>query len=309
MPELTRQNIEQITNEIIKQEVSCSQLLDELIDHICCDVEDEMLHGLTFADAYNKVQLKIGPDRFSQIQKDTLYAIDHKYRNMKNLMKISGIAGTILFGTAALFRIQHWPHAGKLMTLGGLILIFLFLPSALSVLWKETHNRKRVFVFISGFVAGASLIAGALFKAQHWPGTGYLITISFIAWVFMFLPAVLYDTLRVEESKKTKSAIIVGVTGLILYNLGFLIKVHNSTLASILIMLGTVVMGFIALPWYTRLTWSESKTVHPRFIFFIIAFLAVIVPGILINLNMQDGDQDKRIKASAPSGKIEQPVK
>ncbi len=31
---------------------------------------------------------------------------------MKNTMKISGIAGTIMFGFATLFKIQHWPLAG-----------------------------------------------------------------------------------------------------------------------------------------------------------------------------------------------------
>ncbi len=70
---------------------------------------------------------------------------------MKNTMKISGVAGTILFGFAALFKIQHWPGAGIMMTLGALILAFVFMPSALGVLWKETHNRKKLVLFISAF--------------------------------------------------------------------------------------------------------------------------------------------------------------
>ena len=80
------------------------------------------------------------------IQEETLYAVDTKYRYMKNLMKISGVAGTVMFGFAALFKIQHWPGAGIMMTLGALILVFAFMPSALVVLWKETHSRKRLFL-------------------------------------------------------------------------------------------------------------------------------------------------------------------
>ena len=44
------------------------------------------------------------------------------------------------------------------MSLGALILAFVFLPSALNVLWKETHNRKRLFLVISAFFAGMLLI-------------------------------------------------------------------------------------------------------------------------------------------------------
>ena len=76
--------------------------------------------GLNFADAYQTVKQKMGSRRLKEIQEETLYAVDTKYRFMKNTMKISGVAGTILFGFAALFKIQHWPLAGVLMTLGAL---------------------------------------------------------------------------------------------------------------------------------------------------------------------------------------------
>ena len=69
-------------------------------------------------------------------------------------MKISGIAGTVLLGFGALFKIQHWPLAGTMTTLGAVTLALVFMPSALGVLWKETHSRKRLFLFISAFLAG-----------------------------------------------------------------------------------------------------------------------------------------------------------
>ena len=152
-----------------RQEITFSHLPADLIDHICCDVEYEMQNGMTFSEAYKRVKQKMGPRRLKEIQEETLYLVDTKYRKMKNTMKISGVAGTIMFGFAAMFKIQHWPMAGVLMTLGALILAFVFLPSALSVLWKETHNRKRLFLFISAFFAGMLFIFGTLFKIQHWP--------------------------------------------------------------------------------------------------------------------------------------------
>ena len=60
MPELSFQNIEDISLDIRRQEITFSHLADELIDHICCDVENEMQKGLSFTDAYGRVKQKMG---------------------------------------------------------------------------------------------------------------------------------------------------------------------------------------------------------------------------------------------------------
>ncbi len=46
MPELNLQNIDQIRSDISRQEITFSHLLDDLIDHVCCDVEYEMQKGI-----------------------------------------------------------------------------------------------------------------------------------------------------------------------------------------------------------------------------------------------------------------------
>jgi hypothetical protein len=95
MPELSLSDIGQINRDVRREEISFSHLADELIDHICCDVEGKMRDGMSFGDAYRSVKEKLGHGRLREIQKETLYAVDTKYRNMKNTMKITGIAGTV----------------------------------------------------------------------------------------------------------------------------------------------------------------------------------------------------------------------
>lgn len=299
MPELTSQNIEQISCDISRQEIVYSHLLDELVDHVCCDVENEMLAGIAFPEAYEIVKRKAGPGRFREIQKDTLYAVDFKYRNMKNTMKTSAIAGTIMFGLASLFKIQHWPLAGILMTAGAILLAFVFLPTALGVLWKETHNKNRIFLFVSGFIAGAFLIVGALFKVQHWPLAGIMLSASVLSGVFLFFPALLITIFKDEERRKYRYLALTTITGIIFYNLGILFKIQHWPMATLLIIIGTVTTGFIALPWYTRISWHDSKTIHPEFIFLVVACLVIFVPGMLINLNYQE-DKLQQTEAAAP---------
>jgi uncharacterized protein with PQ loop repeat len=292
MPELSLRNIDQIGTDIRKQEISMPSLLDELIDHVCCDVEYEMQHGLDFSAAYHKVRSKIGSRGLKEIQEETLYAVDTKYRYMKNLMKISGVAGTVLYGFAAMFKIQHWPGAGIMMTLGAMIMIFAFLPSALVVLWKETHSAKRLFMFVSAFLTGTCFIAGTLFKIQHWPYAGAILTIGAITGIFIFIPAVLVNRMNDVETRSKRPAYFLGAAGSMLFVAGLLFKIQHWPLATTIMVIGMILLVMIALPLYTWLTWKEENHISPVFIFLIIGSLLIIMPGALINLNLQHSYQE-----------------
>jgi hypothetical protein len=288
MPELSFQNIEDISLDIRRQEIIFSHLADELIDHLCCDVENEMKNGLGFAEAYKRVKQRMGPGRIREIQEETLYAVDSKYRKMKNTMKISGIAGTIMFGFATLFKIQHWPFAGPFLVLGAFVLAFLFMPSALVVLWKETHNRKKLFLFISGFVTGMLFIFGTLFKIQHWPVAGIILSLAVFFAIFFFMPSLLLNRLADPANKPKRLVYIMGAVGAILYVAGTLFKIQHWPLASLFMVLSLIILFIIVLPWYTWLTWKEESHLSASFIFIIIGSLLIVIPGALINLNLRN---------------------
>ena len=265
MPELSFQNIEDISLDIRRQEIIFSHLADELIDHLCCDVENEMQNGLTFAEAYGKSETKNGPRRIKEIQEETLYAVDSKYRKMKNTMKISGIAGTIMFGFATLFKIQHWPLAGPMLFLGALVLAFVFMPSTLVVLWKETHNSKKLFLFISGFVTGMLFIFGTLFKIQHWPQAGIILSLSVLFAIFFFIPSLVLNRFSDPENKPKRPIYLLGAAGSILYVAGTLFKIQHWPLASLFMILALIILFLVVLPWYTWLTWKDASHISACF--------------------------------------------
>ena len=288
MPELSFQNIEDISLDIRRQEIVFSNLAEELIDHLCCDVENEMQNGLDFTEAYNRVKQRMGPGRIREIQEETLYAVDSKYRKMKNTMKISGIAGTIMFGFATLFKIQHWPLAGPMMVLGAFILAFIFMPSTIVVLWKETHNSRKLFLFISGFVTGMLFIFGTLFKIQHWPQAGIILSLSVLFAIFFFIPSLVLNRFADPENKPKRPIYLLGAAGSILYVAGTLFKIQHWQFASLFMILALIILFIVVLPWYTWLTWKNDSHISSAFIFVIIGSLLIIVPGALMNLNLQN---------------------
>lgn len=287
MPELTIYDIDRIAGEVRSQEIIFPHLADELIDHICCDVEQEMDNGLTFNEAYARVRQKIGKRRLKEIQEETLYATDSKYRIMKTTMKFSAVAGTILFGVAAMFKIQHWPGAGIMLTLGALILTFLFMPSALVVLRKETRSRKRLVLFISAFLSAGLFITGILFKIQHWNGAGPVLILAGAVVVFLLIPSLLSAALQNPEDTALRPVYITGAIGLAAFFAGFLFKIMHWQGAGILLLCGLSVITIIVLPWYTWLKWKDEKHIRPEFIFLTAGLLSVIMPSALLNLNLQ----------------------
>ncbi len=287
MPELSLQNYAEISRDVDRQEITYSHLAAELTDHICCDVEHEMGKGLEFHDAYAAVRKKMGVRRLKEIQEETLYAVDTKYRQMKNTMKISGVAGTVMLGFAALFKIMHWPWAGIILTLGALLLAFVFMPSALTVLWKETHNAKRLFLYISAFVTGVLFIAGIVYKVQHWPMAGLILALASMSGIFTFVPALLLSKLKDQENRSKKIVYILGSAGLICYILGILFKIQHWPMAAMLLSVGLALIFFVVFPWYTWISWKDDEHVSSKFIYMVIGALAIGVPSLLISLNVQ----------------------
>ena len=287
MAELNLYHIDQISSDVKMQEIGFSHLYHDLVDHICCDVEYNMQQGMSFEEAYNMVKAKIGNRGLKIIQEDTLYVVDSKYRNMKKLMKISVVAGTIILGFAAIFKISHWPLAGLLLSLGAFVLSFLFLPSALVVLWKETKNQKKLILFIAAFIAGVAFILGMIFKIQHWPGASWMITFGLLAGVLLFVPSLLYQLFANAEKKHKRPLYVAGAVSIILYCTGFWFRILHWTLASSFIIIGSLSLVCFVVPLFTNMQWKNESHVNARFIFIIIAPLLFIIPGALVNLNLE----------------------
>lgn len=287
MPDLTFSDIERIRKDVLSQEICFSHLAEELIDHLCCDVENEMAGGLCFRDAWLKVKDSMGQRRLREIQEETLYAVDTKYRNMKNTMKISAIAGTIMLGFAALFKIMHLPFAGIMLTLGSLILAFIFMPSVLTVLWKETHSGKKLFLYISAFITAMLFIVGVTAKVQHWPMAGLILALGSLSGVFAFVPALLSAKLKDQENKQKKIVYILGAAGLICCILGLLFKIQHWPMASILLTAGSLIIFFAVFPWYAWLTWKKESNVTAKFIFMVTGMIILMLPLLMLNLSLQ----------------------
>lgn len=286
MSELTIKNINIIIEEVSHAGITLSHLRDELIDHICCQVEGDMQQGLTFEDAYKKTKEVVGNKQLKKIQEDTLFLIDKKYRLMKKTMKVIGWISMSMITVGALFKIQHWPGAGLLLVFGFLFLGAIFFPSSLWVLKKESKLKGSLFIYLISMLGGIVLIFGILFKVQHYPGAGILLTIGFLSIALLLIPAILFSKLRDEGARNLHVTYIIGAIALILYIIGDLCKIQHWPGAGILLVVGAISLTTIFLPIYAMKVYKNAESVKAGFLFLCIGILFFNMFNLLLALNV-----------------------
>jgi GldL N-terminal domain len=285
MAELSLQQVERIRKDLIRQSINYSHLLHDLLDHICCDIEFEMDRGNNFEEAYSIIKKWMGAERCRKIQEETLLLTNNTYRFMKSVMKITGIISPVLLAVAALFKVQHWAGAGIFMSLGFFLLGIFFLPSAIYVLYKE-NKGKRFFLYLFGLLSFLPLTAGVLFKVQHWPGAGLLITVGIGATVALFLPTLLYVKIKDSQRKDLNPVLTVGVVSGMIHILGLLFKIMHWPGATLMFFLGSMVFVLVFLPWYYYKVYKEKEFVTFEFIFLLVGVIWFILTSTLFNLNI-----------------------
>jgi len=214
MAELTNKEIRVLNRVIEKEGLTYTELQQELLDHLCCDVEAEMEEGLEFIKALEKVRKDMGKDRIQEIQEETLLLINQKYRRMKKFMYILGIVAPSLLIVGTFFKIQHWPGAGILLTLSLFMLGALYLPVFAMVQIRDTRKKGKkpnMLMYIFGVIAGVIFVAGAMFKIQHWPGAGYMIILSAVVTIGIFVPILVYQAVKDKENQVKNFTVLIFV--------------------------------------------------------------------------------------------------
>jgi hypothetical protein len=113
---------------------------------------------------------------------------------MKNKTYILGLVTTLLVFLGIFFKISHWPGAGYLLILGIFMLIFVFLPVALSNNYKAEGNKENRLLYIVTWITCFVVFTSMLFKILHWPGAGYALLVAIPFPYVIFLPVFLYVT-------------------------------------------------------------------------------------------------------------------
>jgi hypothetical protein len=202
-------NYERIKADLHSRGLTYDRLLDDLLDHVCCLVEEGMEAGYDFETSYHTVLDSMGENRLQEIQHQTLLNLDKKFQRMKNFTYIFGLSSAILTILGSFFKRMHWPGAGIMITVGMMLIVLVFLPLYFITNHREQLEKKNPVYAIVGYLTIALLLAGATFKIMHWPGAGILLYVSVGFILIGFIPLYVVNVFQRSGKEKTSLPYVV----------------------------------------------------------------------------------------------------
>jgi hypothetical protein len=202
-------NLERIKTDLARLGITYDRLMEDLLDHVCCLVEEEMNRGVDFESSYDHVLGAIGETQLKDIQHRTLLNLDKKFQRMKNFTYLFGLSSALLTIVGAFFKRMHWPAAGILITVGIALVVLVFLPLYFVTNHREQVEKKNPIYAIVGYLTLALLLTSALFKIMHWPGTSIMIQVGVGFLVIGFIPLYVVNVFQRSGKEKVRLPYVV----------------------------------------------------------------------------------------------------
>ena len=155
-------NYERIKSDLARLGLTYDRLIDDMLDHVCCMVEENMEEGSDFESSYSQVLDTIGEKSLPEIQHQTLLNLDKKFQRMKNFTYIFGLSSAVLTILGSFFKRMHWPGAGIMITVGLVLIVLVFLPLYFISNHREQVEKKNPVYAIVGYLTIALLLAAEI---------------------------------------------------------------------------------------------------------------------------------------------------
>ncbi len=211
MLSLTEEQIAFIEKDIRVRGITSPDLSIDLLDHICCLIENELDEYRNFEIVYQQTLLLFGEKGLKEIQDETNRLLTFKhYYFMNSTMKISGYVSSMLILIGSFFKFQHWPGANVMIVVGVFFLATLFLPLLFILKFKSTEeNNRSIVLSIIGFISSLLICVGILFRILHWPGARIMIIIGCVLLLLGYLPIYILSIYKNTTNKINATATII----------------------------------------------------------------------------------------------------
>ena len=141
---LSEQQVSFILDDIRRNGIELEELQLNLLDHICCVIENEMSPEQDFDEFYRIVITRFYKRELREIQEETELVLTFKhYYTMKKVMLLSGTFAAIGIIIGSFFKVMHWPGASAIFLLAVFILSFIFLPILFLIKAKEVKEKRE----------------------------------------------------------------------------------------------------------------------------------------------------------------------
>ena len=208
---LSAEQVQKIQQDVHESGISFSHLEADLVDHICCYVEELMEYGQSFEQAYKKARKRINIEQLKDIEIKTILLITQKFKTMKTFMKITGITGIGLLIISLIFKSGHIAGANVLFLLGIVSIAFAYIPALLLTVRREKLIKRNMHIFYSGLITVFLILVSYIFTMMHWPYRSYVLLFTWIS-AFVFILLLFLGALKNEENRIINLSVVLILT-------------------------------------------------------------------------------------------------
>ncbi|MFM7217355.1 MAG: hypothetical protein ACKO1U_05000 [Bacteroidota bacterium] len=203
MYRLSDKQIEFILDDIQRRGIVMEDLRSNLLDHICCIIENELEENGDFGRFYDSVIIRFYKDDLKELEEEANSLLTFKnYYKMKKIMISSGVLASVFMAIGIVFKFLHAPGASVCIGLSVILFSLFFLPLLLTLRIKERKEIKDRVIVIAGILSGIMLSLGVWFKIMHWPGANMLGLVSILTIIFLYAPIYFFTNIRRTENKE-----------------------------------------------------------------------------------------------------------
>ncbi len=204
---LSQEQIGIIQERVESSSISIQSLKDDIVDHLCCVVEDQLGKGKNFETSLEGAIHELAPNGFDVIQQETIFLLNStKIIVMKRVMYLVGLLSSMSFVLGTISAFMFWPGgwsgASELSIYGLFGFAFIFVPMLAYDYFKVNIQRALSEKLKIGLgVASALPIAlSVVFKLLHLQGVQFLMLLGTGLFVFGFLPFLFFTMYKKSVS-------------------------------------------------------------------------------------------------------------
>lgn len=203
---ITDEQIAYILADIKQREIESEVLQSDLLDHICCIIEECFSEGDDFEKFYEKTIQQFYRHHLKEIEEETIHLLTLKnYHTMKKAMVISGVLSVAALITGAALKVLNLQGAQQLLFAGFASIAFVFLPIFCINRIKESSTNLNKLMLSLGTIIGMLYCICMLWLFMHWRDNNnswlllWLVTLSLT--FFLFIPLYFFTGIRNPAKK------------------------------------------------------------------------------------------------------------
>ena len=177
MARLSQHQVDSIYDLLLTHGVSYESLQIDLLDHMCCMVEQKMDNGLVFEESLALSTKEFGLSNLSEIQEATFHLLTLKLIKMKKVVSIIAILTAISVMLGIVFKFYHYLGASFLLSFGFISGALIVFPAMMYFELKNASSTLQKGAILSGYIAGILLSLATLLSSYTFQASSHFITV------------------------------------------------------------------------------------------------------------------------------------